>query len=555
MPEVTIVIKTIDDSSAKVKNVKKEYEGIFPALEKAGRGVTDFISKNATLIAGVVAVGAAVGKAYQDFQKYAGEVRDLSIATGTGAEETSRFLQVLDDYQLTAADATAASRALKEKGLVPNIDTLATLADKYKEIKDPAERMAFVQENLGRGGAKWVNVLNQQSDALRDQASQVSKNLILSDEQIKKAERERLAMDALGDSWEGFKIQVGAAAGELVLAAKESTDFTTRVREYAKAHDIATNNTVAMQIAVKAVKEEMSKEGEAAAIASSMLMNQSRVMKEYGQVVEGEVMPTLEDLTQTNRDYLASIGDLSDELKDNAEKENELKDEHAELLAEKTKLISQGWWAESEAVQEINSKLAENEEAQSQNADAFEENTHRRMLAALEEKLAIDGLTEGEKQRLEELGVKWGVYTEEAITKAQKEREAIDLIAEGINNLPEGKSIDVVLNAIANIPQGALAGDVQAMEGGYGYAASKPDKSYAEGGIAAGPSSGHWELLHGTEAVIPLQSGSVPVQMKDSGNSEGNDAAMSDMQAMLAGLIRSLPDMLIRAQKVAMAKG
>jgi hypothetical protein len=36
---------------------------------------------------------------------------------------------------------------------------------------------------------------------------------------------------------------------------------------------------------------------------------------------------------------------------------------------------------------------------------------------------------------------------------------------------------------------------------------------FADGGIATGPKSGYMELLHGTEAVIPLKNGSVPVQL------------------------------------------
>jgi hypothetical protein len=37
---------------------------------------------------------------------------------------------------------------------------------------------------------------------------------------------------------------------------------------------------------------------------------------------------------------------------------------------------------------------------------------------------------------------------------------------------------------------------------------------FADGGIAYGPQTGHLELLHGTEAVIPLGRGSIPVIVK-----------------------------------------
>jgi murein DD-endopeptidase MepM/ murein hydrolase activator NlpD len=39
-----------------------------------------------------------------------------------------------------------------------------------------------------------------------------------------------------------------------------------------------------------------------------------------------------------------------------------------------------------------------------------------------------------------------------------------------------------------------------------------PQFQFADGGIARGPASGHLAMLHGTEAVIPLKGGSIPVQ-------------------------------------------
>lgn len=36
-------------------------------------------------------------------------------------------------------------------------------------------------------------------------------------------------------------------------------------------------------------------------------------------------------------------------------------------------------------------------------------------------------------------------------------------------------------------------------------------RGYAGGGISSGAKSGHWEMLHGTEAVIPLERGNIPI--------------------------------------------
>ena len=43
---------------------------------------------------------------------------------------------------------------------------------------------------------------------------------------------------------------------------------------------------------------------------------------------------------------------------------------------------------------------------------------------------------------------------------------------------------------------------------------------YADGGIATGPKSGYWELLHGTEAVIPMGRGSLPITFQGGVNME-----------------------------------
>lgn len=63
---------------------------------------------------------------------------------------------------------------------------------------------------------------------------------------------------------------------------------------------------------------------------------------------------------------------------------------------------------------------------------------------------------------------------------------------------------------------------------------------FAEGGISSGPSSGYMQLLHGTEAVIPLKNGSVPVEV--SGGSGGGPWVYE-----LIALIRGLPEAIKRA--------
>lgn len=49
----------------------------------------------------------------------------------------------------------------------------------------------------------------------------------------------------------------------------------------------------------------------------------------------------------------------------------------------------------------------------------------------------------------------------------------------------------------------------------------RSDRGFAQGGIATGPTSGYPAILHGTEAVIPLSSGKIPVEITERRQADG----------------------------------
>ena len=70
---------------------------------------------------------------------------------------------------------------------------------------------------------------------------------------------------------------------------------------------------------------------------------------------------------------------------------------------------------------------------------------------------------------------------------------------------------------------------IKTMPGRYGMKAPiyadkgyKPKMEYATGGIARGPQAGYPAVLHGTEAVVPMPHGSIPVEFKGDGASNNN---------------------------------
>lgn len=105
--------------------------------------------------------------------------------------------------------------------------------------------------------------------------------------------------------------------------------------------------------------------------------------------------------------------------------------------------------------------------------------------------------------------------------------QAAQDVAAAYGTGPEGikKFIDVAMaNAVGSQQVAEALGFTQdqVLE----FAKSVGIDGFATGGIARGPSSGHIEILHGTEAVVPLPNGrSIPVELK-------NDALIEEIRGL-----------------------
>lgn len=244
MPTVEVVIKTTEQGA-----------------KQATQGLTQSLTGLAAKYLAVGTVATTTYKVVKDSiettMKYAQEVRNLAQASGTSAEQASRLLQVLDDWEISAQDVTAATRFMTKNGLTPTLETIAKLSDEYLKINDAQERNAFILKNLGRGGLQWVNVLNQGSEALLKQGQAVNKNLILTDKQIKQTEEYRLAMDNLKDTIEGWKV---AAVTGFLEAKKAGDDYAEALRVVSAEHGLNFDQMVRARASSKEFNAEIEQE-------------------------------------------------------------------------------------------------------------------------------------------------------------------------------------------------------------------------------------------------------------------------------------------------------
>ena len=382
--------------------------------------------------------------------KYANEVRSLQLASGQSAEESSRFLQVLDDYKLSAQDAMLATKALTKEGLAPNMETLGKLSDEYIKLNSVEERNAFIMKNLGKGGLQWAEVLSKGSKTLREQGDAIADNLILTQKAVDDAREYEVAMDSLNDAVMGFKITLGQ---HLIPAL---TDTMNAMRDDARAMEILREQNINTFFATmkqqQAAKEQAIAEREAAdaaMIAAEALNVNSEAAVDNASAIKA-AEEEVKKLTEANTEYLSSIGSLSDANKDFEKQQGDIIRQQFELRQEMNKLIAEGYDPLGEEVTALRDQYDELSEKTLELARVKEEATRRMILSMLQEQLAMGGLTNAETNYLLQLGTKWGIYSDTAVAEMRDaQREVANLIGE-YNNIPSQVRTDVITNFINN---------------------------------------------------------------------------------------------------------
>lgn len=208
--QIEIIIRAVDKASAQIKNISKQ-------INNQSGDTKDLIKSFAGLAAGmgaVIGVGSMVAKtlvgAANEAADYALAMNDLAKITGMSVEETSRLVQVADDYRIEAGAVANAMAMMVKKGFEPSIGALADLADKYRSIEDPNERAAELTKLLGRNWTALIPLLEAGGDAIRENAKAIDESLVVTQESVNQAIEYKRALDELNDTWLGLKVSVGS---------------------------------------------------------------------------------------------------------------------------------------------------------------------------------------------------------------------------------------------------------------------------------------------------------------------------------------------------------
>lgn len=445
--EISLTEKRLDDYKAKIKATGKELErqarAEAAAAEKAKMSWTDFRSMYQTVL-DVVRVGQQVWKETVGLsQEYADTIRELTLVSGASAQETSRFVQVLDDYNISASEVMVATKALTKEGYAPTIETLALLSDEYLKLGTTQEKNEFILKNLGKGGLQWVEVLNKGSAAIRKQGDEVSKSLIVNQKQLDASKALFLEMDRLEDSSKGL----GTAIGNYLTPALEAlihitTGSTDSLADWFA--QLAENRTISIEMS-RLLKEQglITEKGNTATKEQiEAIRIQATINVRATQATEANTSAeddnadakdrqkkAVEAATNALNDYKDMLDEVSKANQDAesfiqsyADSQKDYEKSHAEAAARLQQAISEG---DKEAIAEAQKGIQELEAS-------WHESTQKMIYDMALAKVSVDGLTDAEFRATQELAVQMGIRTQAQADEAISMMEKANAIADGI---------------------------------------------------------------------------------------------------------------------------
>jgi hypothetical protein len=169
MPDVTITLRTIDQSSPAVKKVAQEFKSLSPALEGAKDKMTGFMGANAGLLsamggvtAGAIAFGKAIyatAKAAEESSKMTAKLEAVLKSTGGAAGQTSEGLNKM-------ADALSVVSGVDDE-LITNAEALLLTFTKVKDEAFAPTMQAALDMSAVMGGDLQGSVI-QVGKAMND---------------------------------------------------------------------------------------------------------------------------------------------------------------------------------------------------------------------------------------------------------------------------------------------------------------------------------------------------------------------------------------------------
>lgn len=247
--KISVIIDVVTDgarsSMASFKTSISEAEGPINKVKAAGSSMLDGLKANAGPIA-LAAGGALVAfgvKAVGAFTDTAKAAIDMGAATGLAVEDSSKWIAVGDDMGVTAEQLTAGigkiAKSLDdskwgEYGIQTRTaagearsanDVLIDTLDMLGKVTNETERARIGNDLFGKGYKSLAPIVGKTADEYKEMLGAVEDGQVITAEEAKKAERMRLAQDALADALQEVTLAVGEMVAEMAPAIQQLAEM------------------------------------------------------------------------------------------------------------------------------------------------------------------------------------------------------------------------------------------------------------------------------------------------------------------------------------------
>lgn len=487
--EIKIILNAVDNASKTINNVSKS-GGKLGDVFKQMTGVSLGAAGGIALVTSALDKGIDfTRKAVTETVDYNKTVREMTQVLGLSADETSRVIQVADDWGISIEEVRGALGMMNKNGVQPSIENLATLADEYVATKDKTAFAEKATKLFGRSYQTLIPILAKGGDALREQAESINENMIATDESIAKSREYEVAVDDLTDAWQGFKYELGDAVLPIITDAIDAINTMIDISNQNKAVQEDYNLLVeAGAIDQNAYKETMTSAGRAGLQAGNATVAQKEAIDRYNESVEWTILEqeeqndqladywskvtaaatgtevateSIEDMAKASEeaakvlqdelnqslDDLNSLvnGKLGPEMEDFNETQADLTQRMSDTQDEIDDLIAQGYSPMSDKVKDLQGDYDDLKDQYDKNADEHDEATKRIMFDILTQQAAVDGLTSSEVGFLTNIATTWGLVDQETADATLRAQEAMDYVNktgdfEGAQKIVEGQA-------------------------------------------------------------------------------------------------------------------
>ena len=228
---VEVIIKTIDESSNATDSISAAFAAMNAQLKEMNQSmdvmnrgagaesfsgkakdpvdnlslsITDMYSAMGIAKQGIDLVKGAFDATVGSVVSYDESIRSVSAATGLSAEETSKMLDLTDNFSISTTSLMMAQKNLAKEGYTLNIDTLKKLGNEYTNLGTQAERTTFLISNFGKSGMEFATMFDYGTAAMDKFYNGSADGMVRTKDQIKTTQDLTMAQKDLGDAFQGM---------------------------------------------------------------------------------------------------------------------------------------------------------------------------------------------------------------------------------------------------------------------------------------------------------------------------------------------------------------